>query len=201
MANGVVAISAAVEGIGDEAVARTLILFAGASPGLVHGKQGKPFLQQRIRGYSAAARHEPWIVLVDLDNDHVCAPPLRAFWLPELTPHLCFRVAVRAVEAWLLADAERIAAFLGIARGRVPADPETLDHPKATMIALARASRRRDIREDMVPRDGSGRPVGPAYSSRLIEFASSSWRPKVATQHADSLRRTIDRLKRLAGPC
>jgi hypothetical protein len=194
-------ISAAVEGIVDEAVARTLIHFAGANPGPVHGKQGKPFLQQRIRGYCAAARHAPWVVLVDLDNDHLCAPPLCASWLPQLMPRLCFRVAVRAVEAWLLADAEQIATFLHVARGRVPADPETLGNPKATMVALARASRRRDVRDDMVPRDGSGRLVGPAYSSRLIEFASSSWRPEIAAQRAESLRRAIRCLKRLVESC
>jgi len=200
MANDI-SISAAVEGIVDEAVARTLIRFAGASPGPVHGKQGKPFLRQRIGGYNAAARYAPWIVLVDLDNDHLCAPPLRFSWLSQLTPRLCFRVAVRAVEAWLLADTERIAAFLRIARGRVPGDPETLDNPKATMVALTRASRRKDVREDMVPRDGSGRPIGPAYSSRLIEFISYSWRPEVAAERADSLRRAIDCLKCLAEPC
>jgi hypothetical protein len=198
MTNGV-AISAAVEGIVDEAVVRALILVSGASPGPVYGKQGKPFLQQRIGGYNAAARHTPWIVIVDLDGDHDCAPPLRASWLPEPAPRLCFRVAVREVEAWLLADPERIASFLGVARGRVPPDPETLDNPKAAMVALARASRRKDVRKDMVPRDGSGRPVGPAYASRLIEFASSSWRPEVAAQRAESLRRAIDCLKRLAG--
>lgn len=197
MADGI-AISAAVEGIVDEAVARKLIVFAGAIPGPVHGKQGKPFLRQRIAGYKAAAQHSPWIVLVDLDRDHDCAPPLRAAWLPQSPPHLCFRVAVRAVEAWLLADPERIADFLGVARGKVPTDPETLDDPKAAMVALARASRRREVREDMVPRDGSGRPVGPAYASRLIEFASSSWRPAVAAKRAESLRRAIDCLKRLA---
>jgi len=190
-------ISAAVEGIVDEAVARTLIFFVGGSPGRMHGKQGKPFLQQRIVGYNAAAQHAPWMVLVDLDNDHVCAPPLRACWLPRLAPRLCFRVAVHAVEAWLLADAERIATFLRVARGKVPTDPEILGDPKAAMVALARASRRRDVYEDMVPRVGSGRPVGPAYSSRLIEFASSSWRPEVAAQRAESLRRAIDCLKRL----
>jgi hypothetical protein len=198
MADGV-AISAAVEGIVDEAVARTLILFAGGSPGPVYGKQGKPFLQQRICGYNTAAQHAPWIVLVDLDTDHNCAPLLCVSWLPQLASRLCFRVAVRAVEAWLLADAERIAAFLRISRSKVPADPESLDNPKAAMVALARASRRMDIREDMVPRDGSGRPVGPAYASRLIEFASSSWRPQIAAQGADSLRRAIACLKHLAG--
>jgi hypothetical protein len=191
------AVSVAVEGIVDEAVARRLVCSAGAHLGPVYGKQGKPHLQQRISGYNAAANHSPWLVLVDLDRDHDCAPPLRAAWLPKLAPHLCFRIAVRAVEAWLLADRERIAAFLAVALRRVPADPEMLSNPKTTMVDLARASRRRDIREDMVPKDGSGRPIGPAYPSRLIEFASSSWRPDVAARHADSLRRAIDCLKRL----
>jgi hypothetical protein len=36
------------------------------------------------------------------------------------------------------------------------------------VVELARYSRRRDIREDMVPRPGSGRSVGAAYTSRLI---------------------------------
>jgi len=189
-------ISAAVEGIVDEAVVRKLIVVAGASPGPVYGRQGKPFLRQRIRGYNAAAQYQPWFVLVDLDSDYDCAPPLRASWLPEVAPHLCFRVAVREVEAWLLADAERLADFLS-ARKRPPANPEALGDPKSEMIALARSSRRRDIREDMVPRQESGRLVGPAYTSRLIEFASSVWRPNVAAQRAASLRRAIDCLKRL----
>jgi hypothetical protein len=141
------------------------------------------------------------MVLVDLDNDHDCAPPLRLSWLPQPAPYLCFRIAVRAVEAWLLADAEQIADFLRVARGKVPANPEMLDSPKSAMVALARASRRRDVREDMVPRDGSGRVVGPAYASRLIEFASSLWRPEIAAQRAESLRRAIDCLHPLVrGP-
>src|SRR5262245_20641352 len=200
MPNGI-AISAAVEGVVDQAVVRTLILFAGAGPGPVYGKQGKPFLQQRIRGYNAAAKHAPWIVLVDLDRDFDCAPPLCASWLLHPGPNLCFRIAVRAVEAWLLADSERFAHFLGISRSRVPADPEALDDPKTAVVALARDSRRRDIREDIVPRHGSGRSVGPAYASRLIEFASPSWRPNVVAQQAESLRRAIECVKRLAVSC
>ena len=190
-------ISAAVEGIVDETVVRTLIVFAGASPGPVYGRQGKSFLRQRINGYNAAAQHSPWMVLVDLDNDHDCAPPLREAWIAETAQRLCFRIAVREVEAWLLADADRIAEFLGVAGRRVPANPDNLGDPTATMIALARMSRRRDIREDMVPGQGSGRQVGPAYASRLIEFASGSWRPNIAAERSDSLRRAINCLKRL----
>jgi hypothetical protein len=85
---------------------------------------------------------------------------------------MCFRVAVRETEAWLLADRERLARFLGISTSRIPLDPEAMDDPKSLMVDLARHSRRREIREDMIPRSGSGRNVGPAYVSRLIEFVA-----------------------------
>ena len=196
MAEGAV-VSAAVEGIVDEAVARRLIAHGGGTPGTVYGKQGKTMLRQRMPGYNNAAQRVPWVVLVDLDRDADCAPPLRAAWLPQPARHLCFRVVVREVEAWLLADAEGIAGFLGIARGKIPAQPERLNDPKQALVNLARGSRRRDIREDLVPRPESGRQLGPAYSSRLIEFASGNWRPEIAAGRADSLRRAIACVKRL----
>lgn len=199
MANGVV-ISAAVEGIVDEAVIRRLIAHVGATPGDVYGKQGKAFLRQKIAAYNNAARHAPWMVLVDLDNEADCAPPLREAWLPASAPMLCFRVAVREVEAWLLSDTERLADFLSVARARIPSDPERLNDPKIEMVNIARASRRRDIRADMVPRPESGRSVGAAYSSRLIEFVTQHWRPDQALVQADSLRRALECLRRLAEP-
>ena len=66
------------------------------------------------------------------------------------------------------------------------------------MVNLARHSRRRELREDMIPRDRSGRLVGPAYASRLIEYVQTSWRPDVAIEHAESLNRAITCLKRIA---
>ncbi len=189
-------ISAAVEGVVDEAVVRRLVPHAGATLRDVYGKKGKRLLRQRIASYNLAAQRAPWIVLVDLDNEE-CAPPLRNAWLPQPARYLCFRVAVREVEAWLLADIERLAEFLGIARGRVPPQPETLNDPKGALVNLARTSRRRDVREDLVPRPDSGRQVGPAYSSRPTEFVTNDWRPEVAAQRADSLRRAIRCLQRL----
>lgn len=195
-----VVISAAAEGVVDEAVVRSLLRHVGAMPGGIYGKNGKEHIRQKIRGYNNGARHNPWIVLVDLDHDAECAPPLRGSWLADLAPRMCFRIAVREVEAWLPADCERIASFLGVSRSGIPTDPETLDDPKATMVNLAQHSRRREIREDMVPRAGSARMIGPAYSSRLIEFVSTSpkpWRPDVACNLSESLRRSVACLKRL----
>lgn len=195
-----VIISAAVEGVTDEAVIRKLIMHVGALPGTVYGKNGKQHLKDRITGYNNAARHAPWIVLVDLDRDEDCAPPLRTDWVPVPAPQLCFRVAVRAVEAWLLADAEALADFLGVGRRKIHGDPDSLPAPKETLVNLARTSRRKAIREDMVPREGSGRAVGPVYASRLIEFASFYWQPDNAAHRSDSLRRAIARVQSLATP-
>lgn len=192
-----VVICAAVEGLVDEAVVRRLIAHAGGRPGPVFSKNGKRALRDRIGGYNNAARHAPWLVLVDLDSDAECAPNLRQAWLPNPAPRLCFRVAVPQVEAWLMADAETLAPYLSVPEYRIPRDPEALTNAKIEMVNLARGSRDRAIREDMVPRPESGRSLGPAYSSRLIEYVTSHWRPQVAARHAHSLDRAIACLKRL----
>lgn len=186
-----VSIAIAVEGITDEAVALRLVDHAGGRPGAVYGKAGKSKIRQHIRGYENAARHAPWLVLVDLDQDKECAPALRSVWVPRPPPLLCFRIAVRAVEAWLLADRERLAGFLGVSQGKLPEQPDLLGDPKRALVDIARASRKSAVRADMVPRELSGRSVGPAYSSRLIEFATTQWRPDVAACRSESLRRAL----------
>ncbi len=195
-----VVITGAVEGALDEAVLTRLVNQLGGTLGVVYGRNGKSTVLRRLRGYNQAARFSPWVVLIDLDEDAQCAPPYRAAVLPHTASLMCFRIAVREIEAWLLADRGRLAEFLGVAGSRVPAHPETIHDPKRTMVDLARRSRRRDIREDMVPRPGSGRAVGPAYTSRLIEFVAGSprgWRPEVAAGSSDSLARCLRSLRRL----
>lgn len=188
--NGV--ITMAVEGELDEAVVRRLIVHVGGIPGESHGKCGKDRLRQRISGYNNAARYAPGMVLVDLDDDFDCAPPLRCSWLPSgKAANLCFRIAVRAVEAWLLADAQGLAKFFGVARSRFPSKPELVDDPKGELVNLARSSRRREIRDDLVPRPEGRRKVGPAYSSRLIEFIDNYWQVDGAAARANSLMRAI----------
>jgi len=195
-----IVISAAVEGILDEAVLRRLMEDLGVVPGPVYGKNGKPFLLEKLNAYNRAAQYSPWIIIVDLDHDADCAPPFLRSCLPDPAPNMNFRIAVREIEAWLLADRERLAKFPSVGISRIPHDPEALNSPKSTMIDLARRSRRRDIRENMVPRPGSGRKIGPAYTSLLIEFARDTehgWRPRTAAKSSDSLNRCIRRLEGL----
>lgn len=192
-----VVISAAVEGLLDEAVLTRVVEEAGGRVGPIYGKNGKPHLRRVLAGYNNAARFLPWLVLVDLDQDAECAPPFIAAWLPTPAPLMRLRAAVRAVEAWLLADRERLAGFLRVPTARLPLDPDAVPDPKRLLVDIARGSRRRDIREDMIPRPGSGRRVGPAYSSRLIEFAVTVWHPAAAAERSDSLHRCRDRIAEL----
>jgi hypothetical protein len=195
-----IVISSAVEGLVDEAVVKCLIVEAGGEIGPVYGKRGKSLLKQRINGYNNAAHHHPWIVLIDLNHEADCPPPLKAAWLPAPGPFMCFRIAVREVEAWLIADRERFASFFRVRLSDVPADPELMNDPKEVVIELSRRSRSRDIRLDMVPRPGSGRKIGPAYVSRLIEFVSDpqrGWRPERAARSSDSLNRSLTRIREL----
>jgi hypothetical protein len=197
-------ISVAVEGIVDEAVARRLLEHVGAELGRVYGKNGKQNLLKQLQGYNHAARHNPWLVMVDLDQDASCAPPFRARWLPSVSPMMCFRVAVREVEAWLLADREHLAQFLHVPIAQIPLASEELENPKQTLVNLARHSRVRAIQQDMVPRPASGRQIGPAYPSRLIEFVENrekGWRPDIAAESAESLRRCLECLSDLVDQC
>ncbi len=195
---GPVVVTAAVEGLVEEAVVRRLLAHVGALLGPVHGKNGKGDLRRGLQGYNAAAHRALWLVLVDLNREAECAPPFREAWLPDPAPGMCFRVVVREIEAWLLADRDRLSRFLAVSPTRIPADPERVEDPKGTMVDLVKHSRRRNLRENMAPRPGSKREVGPAYTARLIEFVERHWRPDIAARHADSLRRCLMRLRGMA---
>lgn len=193
-------IKGAVEGLVDEAVVRSLARVVGLTIKPVYVTGGKSQLLKRLEGYNNAARFAPWLVLVDLDEDAKCAPLFRESLLPTPAARMCFRIAVRAIESWLLADREGIARFLGVFLSKVPQHPESIPDPKAALVQVAARSRKRDIRDDLVPRAGSGRRVGPAYSSRLVEFVlgDRGWNPEAAAQSADSLKRCLKCLRTLA---
>ncbi|MCC7370338.1 MAG: hypothetical protein IT306_18075 [Chloroflexi bacterium] len=179
----------------DEAIGRRLLEEAGAAVGPVYGRRGRAPLLTSLDGYNRAAAFDPWLVIVDLDQDGPCPGDVRTCWLPAPSEHMCFRIAVCEAEAWLLADRESVADFLGISVRIVPVHPEQLPDPKRSLIDLARRSRRRTVREDLVPSPGSGRSVGPGYTGRMIEFVNTSWRPAAAAQEAPSLLRCQMRLQ------
>lgn len=188
-------VTCAVEGVLDEAVAMRIVREVGADPGSIHGKRGKPAVLKALSGFNRAAQHSPWLVMVDLDGGgQHCAPLIVKEHLPVASSLMCFRIAVHAVEAWLLADIENFSAFFSVAQSRLPLNPDSIVDPKGAVVAVAGTSRKTDIRRGVVPRPGSGRRVGATYSSMLLDFTINHWRPAVAAERSDSLRRCLDRL-------
>jgi len=104
---------------------------------------------------------------------------------------------VPTIEAWLLADREAFAINLAVAADRLPTDPEGIANVKGCMMELARRSRSRAVREDLLPDPRSGRRVGPGYAQFLIQFINDSWRPLRAATNAPSLDRAMMRLATL----
>lgn len=164
---------------------------AGLELGPVHVQNGKGNLDRNLSGYNYAAKLSHWLVLRDLNGDAPCAPTLVSQLLPRPAELMSLRIAVRAAEAWLMADRESFARFLGISVDILTRDPEQLLDPKGEVMRLAKRSRRREIKDSMpVPEGMSGR-VGPGYTAKIVEFASAHWRPEEAARLSPSLARCM----------
>ena len=163
--------------------------------GRTHRNKGFGYLKRTIPGWNDAAKGIPMMVLTDLDQ-HKCPAGMLDDWLPNgRHPNLLFRVAVRDVEAWLLADRKGLAGFLQCSPGALPEAPESLADPKAALIDAARRSRSRQLRDDIVPRRGSTAKIGRGYNAVLTVFVRESWAVAEAAGRAPSLARAVARLE------
>jgi len=193
---GIIPVNLAVEDVLSEAVARRLLASTNRDyeVGRCYMRHGKDYLHRLIAGFNNAAKGTPFLVLTDLDRDE-CAPALIRSWLDEpLHANLLFRVAVKEVEAWLLADGKALSEYLSMSAGQIPADVDSIVDPKEFLIGLAAKSRRRDIREDIIPRQGSTAKQGKNYNARLIAFVKDNWEPTRARLRSQSLNRALERL-------
>jgi hypothetical protein len=160
----------------------------------IYNRGGYGYLKRTINGFNNAAKGTPFLVGTDLDT-YECPPALINDWLTHPKHHnLLIRIAVREAEAWVLADRDSFANFLGIRAVTVPDDVEALPNPKATLIQLARRARRKQLRDDICPPLNSTSRVGPNYNARIGGFVSDSWNPAVARLSSRSLDRAMNRL-------
>ncbi len=146
-----------------------------------------------------ADRHT--LLLTDLDNAE-CPATLIKDWFfvggdntAVLPPQVIFRVAVREVEAWLMADKDDFAKFLGISSSNFADAPETLPDPKQFFLnVLRRKATRKKIR-DMLPTGKAH--IGVAYNEKLCEFINNFWSIDRACAKAPSLQKALSALGRL----
>lgn len=111
----------AVEGDTDQPFATKIIERAGARARPLPVAGGKNRLDTRIAGWNQPGNQQNILVLRDWDEDDQvpCAPTLveKVLGGHARATGLCVRIAIRSIEAWMLADREAAAEFFGI---RVP---------------------------------------------------------------------------------
>ncbi len=192
--NFVIPINLAVEDPLSEAVLRK-ILQQSEKPftiGSCYNGGGNDYLKKTIRGFNNAAKAGiPFLVLTDLDKT-TCPLELLENWLPEPRhPNLIFRIAVREVEAWLLAHREAFAKFFSVSKENIPLNVDELIDLKQFLINLIRKSRKREFVQYIVPPKGSTRQQGPNYNEPLIRFVRNSWEVDIAKENSNSLKRAV----------
>lgn len=155
---------------------------------------GYGYLKRIIPGLNQAASGMPYLVLTDLDNAE-CPVAIISSWLTQPKhPNLIFRVAIREVESWLLAHREAFADFLGIATDLIPVNVDEISDPKQCLISLVRRSKKRKLKEAIIPNPNSTAKIGRDYNAQLIQFVQSSWQVKIAQNNSPSLQRAMSAL-------
>ncbi len=178
-----------------------ILRFVDGFPSVVRGNGN---IKKKAPKYLEMARQKNNVLIItDLDMID-CAPTLLRRWLKlkprtvlELPNRFIFRVAVREVEAWLLADASALSKFLGIAKSNFPGKPDTLSDPKATLLTILRKKGTKSWHKQMLP-DGNSASIGPLYNEKLCEFVSGYWDPSRASCVSPSLRRAIHALRSIS---
>jgi hypothetical protein len=135
------------------------------------------------------------LTLTDLDT-RPCAGALIRQWfaIPAAQPialpkEVVFRVAVREVESWIIADIDAWAAYIEIAAANFSGAPDTLPDPKQHLLNVVRKKGRKNYHKDMIPAGTAS--IGPGYNDVLCEFVREHWSPARASAQSPSLKRAI----------
>jgi hypothetical protein len=153
-------------------------------------------IKKGIAGYNNAAKYCHFFIITDLDR-YECAPVLINEWLPNKpNPLLLFRIAVREIESWLLADRENFARFIAISKDLIPIEPDKEADPKQTVISLARKSRKRGIQEAIIPIDEYA-SIGPGYNTEFRIYIQNYWDINNARKHSPSFEKAMQALEKM----
>lgn len=192
-----------VQVVGEDALccALGLKLIAAALPGWT--ASGEPIntkgvtkLLPALSRYAEQARHVRPVLCV-ADTDRRCPVEIRAAWLPSHAPSdLLFRLAVPEAESWVLGDRVAFSDFFQIPVKKIPDRPEELADAKAEVLRLARLSKARRLREEVVSSHHPQKP-GVGYNTHLCSLVNGPWNARQAQETVPSLRRAVERLSQL----
>lgn len=157
-------------------------------------RTGNGYLRTRIKSLTRLQGLHV-LILTYLDQFACPVELMRQWKVPALSSGVLFRVAVREIESWLLADQQALSRYLNVAPELIPERPDDLPDPKATLVKVASYSPVSDLKRGIAPAKGRTVKVGPQYNSLLTEFVERQWSPTRAARHSDSLRRSLARIR------
>jgi len=159
---------------------------------------GYGYIKKNLPAFNKASEVTPFVVLFDQD-DRPCPIQTINDWLQGQNKHhnLVIRVAVKEVEAWLIADRSGLAEFLSVPKKSITLEPELLSDPKAYIVQLAKNSQSSIVRQDIAPGPRSSATTGPYYTRALANFARTSWDFHEAATRSQSLARAIANISTL----
>lgn len=188
------------EGLLEAPVARKLIAFCGLQQGTAYGVRGFGNIKRKIKKYEASLVTQESAVLVLTDfMDSKCPCPIVAkqSYLGRSagsSPHFLLRFAVPELESWLIADYKNFSQLLGVKEEKISVQPDTLIDPKKHIASLARLSRRKMIKEDLMSSSGT---QGRLYIEIMTNFITKNWNVTTAMSRSPSLARCVNRLREL----
>ncbi len=160
-------------------------------------KDGFGYLRSNMSKWVRLAQREPVLILTDLDRKP-CAPRLLSEWCgdSDRPQNLFFRIAVREVESWFMADHHALRKLIG-PKGVLPPHPDELPDPKKHLLKLALLASR-EVRIDLLAQPDAVAGQGPGYNARLSALVRKEWSAVRASQRSPSLKRAYERLRQLS---
>ena len=175
------------------------LLFIEGFPALTHGFGA---LKAKCSSFLNMARGGTYTFsITDLD-EIPCAGALIRDWfaIAEESPvalpkEVVFRVAIREVESWIIADHEAWADYIEIAEDNFCTTPDDLADPKLYLLNVVRKKGRKKRHKEMLPSGTAS--IGPGYNNALCEFVQKHWSPNRASENSPSLKQAINALDRI----
>ncbi|WP_156000803.1 hypothetical protein [Thioalkalivibrio sp. ALJT] len=160
---------------------------------------GSGWLKKRFPEFIGLSNRCPVLVLTDLDRKP-CAPAFAREWFRGVIQPdgLVFRIVVREIEAWVMADRRGFSEFSGVPESMVPRHTEGLDDPKQAMLNLIFRYSPGWMKREIVVDHGSGPKQGLGYNALMCRFVREGWNPQAAAMESQSLERTRQRISELA---
>jgi hypothetical protein len=182
-----------------QAIALRLIFELKRPHRVIHklGLKGNGYLRTKMDSWCQMAEHQIMMVLTDLDRAN-CLVEFRDQWLAgrSLPASLVFRITVREVESWVLADHQAMRELVG-KKGVLPAAPDALHDPKQTLLGLSKTAPK-SVRDDLIKTIDGQLSQGLGYNARLTHWVNTVWSPERAAERSPSLARARVRLQEAA---